>query len=212
MNQVYNLFDQLKFRQEQLEAMRLLYARHFLPQMPPAALYNGKGIIALWGDMPSSWTPGQGPDRGHGHHAMLLPHVGEDPLWAEYFGDLLPYMNTNATITRMPAGAEMKPHVDRRERPNAIYFPIEGCTEACVSECYDLPVSRIGTIAQVVDYWPQAIARYSITEQAVLTNVHAWHSVRNRSHLTRTAIGWNMKGADMNYEEHRTILGDLGYL
>lgn len=213
MNSLPNLFDQLLFRQDQLEALRTLYARYFLPQMPPAELYDGRATIAIWsGDRPQEWRPGQGLDRGHGNQAMLLDHVDKDPLWEQHFHDLLPHMSSHAIITRMPPGKHMAAHVDRVARPNAIYFPISGCSDLCVSEYYDLPISSLTQIAQATHRRPPAIGTYSINTHAYLTNVHAWHGVWNHSGLTRTAFGWNMRDHTLSYSQHRAILADLGYV
>ena len=208
-----NLFDRLIFRPDQLEALRTLYTRYFLPHMPPPELYHGRATIAVWSeDRPQSWAPGQGLDRGHGNDAMLLVQPRLDPLWEEHFGDLLPYMSSHAIITCMPPGHHMAAHVDRPHRPNAIYFPISGCSDLCRSEYYDLPVSTLTTIAQATHQKLEAIATYSINTHAYLTNVHEWHGVWNDSKLVRTAFGWNMRDHTLSYSQHRAILERLGYI
>lgn len=213
MNSLPNLFDRLLFRPDQLEALRTLYARYFLPHMPAPELYNGRATIAIWDqDQPQSWRPGQGLDQGHGNEAMLLSEPRNDPLWEEAFGDLLPYMSSHAIITCMPPGRHMAAHVDRVSRPNAIYFPISGCSDLCVSEYYDLPISSLTKIAQSTHRRPEAIGTYSINTHAYLTNVHAWHGVWNNSELTRTAFGWNMRDHTLSYSQHRAILERLGYI
>jgi hypothetical protein len=101
--------------------------------------------------------------------------------------------------------------VDRKWRAEALYFPIEGCSEKCVSEYYDLPKETTNN-NQVSRVFPQATHTYSIYGNAYLTNVHEWHGVRNLSNTERIAVGWNFKNPNMNYKECYDILAKLGYL
>jgi hypothetical protein len=202
-----NLFVKLKFKKSQLDAIVEIYNKHFKDEMPEK--YEGKGIIGLWYDG-AQWETGKGADTNHKHMGIVSKTCQDDPLWQE-FADLLPHMGKSATITKITPNSVMLPHVDRKWRPEAIYFPISGCTEACISEYYELP--KINTQnSQSIKYFPKSIASYSVTDNAVLTNVHEWHSVRNKSDQVRVAFGWNFISPNLSYKECYSILNDLGYI
>lgn len=204
---VSELYAKLNFTECQLNALVGIYNNHFKPLMP--SKYEGKGIIALW-YKDASWHTGKGADANHSHVGIISKDCEHDPLWQE-FADILPYMGKSATITKINSGAVMYPHVDRKWRPEAIYFPISGCTVDCVSEYYDLPKTDTDN-SQSVGYFPKPIASYSVCDNAYLTNVHEWHSVKNRSSYERVAFGWNFKNPDMTYKECYTLLETMGYI
>jgi hypothetical protein len=201
-----DLFIKCKFNETQLNAMREIYYKYFAPEM--TRTYQGKAIIAIWGKN-ETWVPSKGKDANHFNNGFVSKECRLDPLWNK-FVNLLPYMSKSASITKMPPGGSMSPHVDRKWRPEAIYFPIEGCSELCVSEYYDLP--KIETQNnQTVTEFPTATHSYSIMGHAYLTNVHEWHGVRNLSNIERVAVGWNFKSPHINFKKCRQILIDLGY-
>jgi len=202
-----DLFAKCKFRDSQLEAMKQIYHKYFAPNM--TAPYAGKAIVAIWEEN-GVWETTKGKDINHNNSGFVSKECRLDPLWKE-FEDLLPYMAQSASITKMSAGDVMIPHVDRKWRAEALYFPIEGCSEKCVSEYYDLPKETTNN-NQVSRVFPQATHTYSIYGNAYLTNVHEWHGVRNLSNTERIAVGWNFKNPNMNYKECYDILAKLGYL
>lgn len=190
-----------------MDAIIEIYKKYFDKYMPNT--YNGRGVVALWYD-DATWETGKGFDFNHSNPGIVSKDCKNDPLWQE-FADILPYMGKSATITKITPGSVMMPHVDRKWRPEAIYFPISGCSEECYSEYYDIPKNDTMN-SQSVGYFPQPIARYAVNEYAYLTNVHEWHGVKNLSNLDRTAFGWNFKNIRMTYKQCREILGDLGYI
>lgn len=202
-----DLFVRCKFRDSQLQAMREIYKKHFAPHM--TAPYRGFAVVAIW-ERGGKWETSKGLDSHHTSPGFFSETCRDDPLWQE-FSDLLPYMAQSASITKINPGAVMIPHIDRWWRPEAIYFPIEGCTEDCISEYYDLPKLN-NRINQSQVEFPPAAHNYSVTDNAVLTNVHEWHGVRNNSNHERIAVGWNFKSRSMSYTKCRQILSDLGYL
>lgn len=200
-----DFYVNLKLRPAQLEAIRSIYYRYFEQFMQP---YSGTGVIALWGEN-ASWEVSKGADINHKNSGIVSDRCRFDPLWDEFL-DLLPHMTPVATITRLPPGQVMIPHVDRKWRPEAIYFPIDGCSEECVSEYYALP--KIDTENnQHIDYFPEPVFSYAINKSAVLTNVHEWHGVRNTSSKYRTAFGWNMK-LKYSFNKCKEVLTELGYI
>ena len=205
-----DLFAKCKFSETQLKAMRQIYYKYFASNMP--AIYKGRAIIAIW-EKDGVWEPAKGRDINHFNNGFVSEECRHDPLWKE-FDDLLPYMSQSASITKMPSNDTMMPHVDRKWRPEAIYFPIEGCSKLCISEYYDLP--KIETpnnqVIPVTLGFPIATHTYSIDDNAYLTNVHEWHGVKNLSSFERIAVGWNFKNPRMSFKECRQILIDLGYL
>lgn len=204
MNQT-DLYVKVNFTKTQLDAIVYIYYKYFEPYMPS---YDGRGIIALWYPG-ATWETGKGQDINHKHIGIVSDECRYDRIW-DNFNDLLPHMSRSATITKMPAGNVMYPHVDRQWRPEAIYFPISGCTDKCISEYYDLP--KINTKnSQGVGYFPPAAYTYAIVDSAILTNVHEWHGVKNTSNIERIAFGWNMS-SKYSFQECKSVLKDLGYL
>ena len=201
-----DFFIKLKFRDTQLLAIKEIYDKYFAPKIIEE--YAGKAFICIW-DPAAKWKPGQKHDKNHNHLGYVVPECNDDPLWNEFL-DILPYMAMSASLTKMPANAVMSPHVDRKWRPNAIYFPISGCTEQCVSKVYDypLPNSENSISMNLSDH----IFEYSIVDNAVLTNPHLWHGVENFSNVERIAFGWNFKPAGHSFEQCKQLLQDLGYL
>ena len=202
-----DLYAKLNFTESQLQALVGIYNNHFKSLMPTR--YEGRGIIALWYDG-ATWETGKGADANHKHVGIISKECKYDPLWQE-FADILPYMGKSATITKINSGAVMNPHVDRKWRPEAIYFPISGCSNDCVSEYYDLPKTETNN-SQAIGFFPKPVASYSVYEHAYLTNVHEWHSVKNKSPHERVAFGWNFNSPDMSYKECYKILEKLGYI
>lgn len=201
-----DFFIKLKFRDTQLLAIKEIYDKYFAPKIIEE--YAGKAFICIW-DPTAKWKPGQKHDKNHNHLGYVAPECNDDPLWNEFL-DILPYMAMSASLTKMPANAVMSPHVDRKWRPNAIYFPISGCTEQCVSKVYDypLPDSENSISMNLSDH----IFEYSIVDNAVLTNPHLWHGVENFSNVERIAFGWNFKPDGHSFEQCKQLLQDLGYL
>jgi hypothetical protein len=202
-----DLFAKCKFNESQLEAMRQIYYKYFSPHMTDT--YKGKAIVAIW-EQNGVWNPSEGKDKNHFNNGFVSEECRLDPLWNE-FSDLLPYMGQSASITKMNPGGTMLPHVDRKWRPEALYFPIEGCSNLCISEYYDLPKTQTEN-NQVVSNFPTPIYSYAIEGNAFLTNVHEWHGVRNISNTERIAVGWNFKTFKWDFKHCKEILGDLGYI
>ena len=188
--------------------MKQIYYKHFAPLMPD--FYQGKAIIANWRKDDVDWEMNKNMDKNHFNKGFVAEDCLEDPLWNE-FADLLPYMSRSASITKLPAGKHMLPHVDRKWRSQALYFPIEGCSELCISEYYNLP--KIKTENNMVfDIFPDAQHTYSVYGNAYLTNVHEWHGVRNTSSVERIAVGWDFRTPEMSYQDCKDVLKKLGYL
>lgn len=189
-------FSKCCFSDKQLDAIRTLYFKYFNPLINTP--YAGVGWAAIWGEntiYPTNkdliFDPLMRIKGAIAREARL------DPLW-NAFSDLLPFMAQTGTITKLPAGKSMGAHIDRAQRPEAIYFPVDGCTDECISTYYDKN--------------SQPIATYAVVENAYLTNVHKLHGVQNNSDQTRIAFGWNFKSSDMSYEECYEILHKLGYI
>lgn len=201
-------FIKLQFKESQINALTQIYNKYFLPKIDQS--YNGRAFVFLWNEN-ANWETGKGLDKNHSNPGYSASDCRDDPLWNE-FADLLPYMNPSASVTKMPPGNVMRPHVDRKWRPHAIYFPISGCTDQCISEYYDLPISSTAN-SQSFNFsvWPPAALTYSVVDSPMLTNVHLWHGVKNNSIFERTAFGWNMANADWSFRECKEILIDLGY-
>lgn len=171
----------------------------------------GKGFCFLWGNSPD-WITSKGLDVGHNNTGYTINECDNDPLWQE-FQDLLPYMDCSSVVTKMPPGGHMVPHVDRRWRSKAIYIPIEGCSEQCVSKIYDMPIDTDTQVRLYKTEFPKdSLYQYSIVDQPYLTNTHVWHSVQNFSDMERTTFGWNFKSAEYGFEQCKQILSDLGYI
>lgn len=208
MKEARDLFAKCKFTTEQLEAMRQLYFKYFAPRMPVS--YDGTAAVALW-FKGAEWTPTQKADRNHKNYGFVVEEADKDPLW-QVFGPLLPYMSKDSVITKMGPGQVMDPHVDRAWRAQAIYFPIEGCTDKCYSEYYDLPKESTEN-RQHLGKFPPPVYQYSIVDNAVLTNVHEWHGVRNTADCERIAFGWNFNPKlNLSYAQCRDIMIKLGYV
>lgn len=209
MKEARDLFVKCCFTEAQIEAIRTLYYRYFHPHMPEK--YNGTATVAIW--YPNGkWEPTKGKDINHNNYGFVVPECGKDPLWREHFGPLLPFMGQDAVITKMPGNSVMDPHVDRAWRGQAIYFPIEGCTDACYSEYYDIPKTA-SLNRQSTTEFPSPTHQYSIVDNGVLTNVHEWHGVRNTANQERIAFGWNFSPMrKWTYEQCRDKLIELGYV
>ena len=209
MKPARDLFAKCCFTEAQLGALRTLYYKYFAPNMP--TVYTGKATVAIW--YPSeTWQTGKGKDTNHDNYGFVDPKIGEDPLWEEHFGPLLPFMGKDAVITKMPGNSTMDPHVDRSWRAQAIYFPIEGCTPDCYSEYYDIPKQKTLNRQSTTEF-PPPIYQYSIVDNGYLTNVHEWHGVRNTANCERIAFGWNFHPKmKWDYLTCRDKLIELGYV
>jgi hypothetical protein len=172
--------------------------------------YTGLATVALWYKN-GVWKTGEGKDINHNNYGFVVPECGDDPLWEQHFGPLLPYMGKDAVITRLPPNTTMNPHIDRAWRAQAIYFPVE-TTPLCYSEYYDIPKDTTQN-RQVRPEHPLSIYQYAIHDNAYLTNVHEWHGVRNTAETTRIAFGWNFDPkAQWKYEQCRDKMIELGYV
>ena len=208
MKEARDLFAKCCFTDAQLDAIRTLYYRYFAPRVPEE--YTGQATIAIW--YPNEkWETGKGKDINHNNYGFVVPECGDDPLWKEHFGPLLPYMGKDAVITRLPPKSTMHPHVDRAWRAQAIYFPVE-TTPLCYSEYYDIPKGETLNRQSQTEH-PTPIYKYAIHENAYLTNVHEWHGVKNESDQVRIAFGWNFNPvAKWPYEKCRDKMIELGYV
>lgn len=204
-----DLFVKLKFRPSQLEALRQLYFKYFEPKIPLNYKYAGTALVFVWQEN-IDWKKSEGHDIMHNNVGFSVHDCVGDPLWQE-FSDLLPHMMNSCVVTKMPGRSTMAPHVDRGWRPEAIYFPIEGCTPGCLSQYYEHPKTK-SNLRQVSTANLKVLYEYAIYDAAWLTNVHEYHGVKNLTELERTAFGWNFKSINMSFKECREILGDLGYI
>jgi hypothetical protein len=205
-----DLFAKMHFSDEQLNAIRQIYYKYFHEHMPDDKDYVGRATSVMF-YKGAEWKLGEGHDRNHKVGGFVIPEAREDPLWG-HFKDIMPYMEPVAVITKLPAGKTMHPHVDRKWRPEAIYFPIEGCSDKCISEYYDIPKADTENSQSKPEH-PTPIYSYCINTHAYLTNTHEWHGVRNESNMTRIAFGWNFKQTEMrSYAECRDIMIKLGYV
>ena len=202
-----DLYSKCKFNEFQLDAMRQIYYKYFAKNM--TGQYEGRAIVAIW-EKNGIWEPSKGKDVNHFNKGFVSEECRLDPLWKQ-FSDLLPYMSKSASITKINPGQTMSPHVDRKWRPEAIYFPIDGCSELCVSEYYDLPKKQTDN-NQAISSFPLPISTYSVYENAYLTNVHEWHGIKNLSSQERIAVGWNFKNCKWDYKHCKQILKRLGYI
>lgn len=209
MKEARDLFARCSFTEAQLGAIRELYYKWFSPRV--SDVYNGTATVAIW--YPNfRWETSKGKDVNHSNYGFVEPEIGKDPLWEEHFGPLLPYMAKDAVITMLPPNSVMHPHIDRKWRGQAIYFPIEGCTPECYSEYYDIPKTTTPNRQSQIDF-PPAIHQYTIHDQAYLTNVHEWHGVRNTVNIKRIAFGWNFSPImRWPYERCRDKMIELGYI
>jgi hypothetical protein len=189
------MYAKCKFTDAQLLSIRQIYQKHFATKMPNN--YTGTGVAVFWREgavfprlEDKAFDP-SGVVKG-----FVVEEAKNDPLWCA-FSDILPFMGMAATITKIPPGMVMNPHIDRPWRPNAIYFPIDGCTKDCVSTYYDDN---------------KKLDSYSVNDNAILTNVHKKHGLVNNSNQTRIAFGWNFKSSDMGFDECYKLLNELGYL
>lgn len=202
-------YIKLNFSNDQLSAIRKIFTKWFLPHLTEK--YIGRGFVFSWGEN-ITWETGKGLDKNHRNIGYTITDCADDPLW-NYFSDLLPYMGKTAVVTKLPPGEGMYPHVDRKWRPEAIYIPITGCTEHCVSKIYDFPLPTTENSTHIKEFPRNHIFEYSIVDQPYLTNTHIWHSVQNLSKIERTTLGWNFKLTEnYTYRECMKILHDLGYI
>jgi hypothetical protein len=201
-----DLYAKCCFTETQLDAFRQIYYKWFDPHMPEK--YDGTATVALWWPK-ETWEPTKGKDINHKNYGFSVPNCAYDPLW-KHFKKLLPFMGRDAVITKLPPGESMVPHIDRAWRSHAIYIPIDGCSEDCYSEYYDMPKTD-SLNCQYQKEHPESIYKYSIHDNAYLTNVHEWHGVKNMSNKTRIAFGWNFHPLrKWSYTQCRDKLIELG--
>lgn len=196
-----DIFIELNFSEDQLEAIRQIYYKYFHPRMPE--VFDGRGVIAMWRE-DYSWIPGHGLDKNHNHLGITSIECRTDPLW-ENFSDILHFMGKSAVITKMQPSMVMRPHVDRKWRPNAIYFPISGCSDECVTEYYNLPKQNTEN-SQSIPFFPAPLFSYAVSKKAILTNVHEWHGVKNNSNLERISFGWNFNSAELSFSDCKELI------
>lgn len=212
MNKEYNSSDyyvQLQFRDEQLQIIRQWYLRDLAPRLRNFK-YLGQPVTIDWGQ-----NGGEVPyDATDTISAIKLPDLINDPMWETYFGDILPYMNLDGSLSIMPPFTIMVPHLDRPYRACPIYFPITGCSQYVYSDIYDLPKDREHRVRPVESRVVPPIFTYSVADNAYLMDNQEWHGVRNYSKQTRIAFGWNTKGDDFrkSFTELKEIFKSLGYL
>jgi hypothetical protein len=206
------LFTKMKFSNTQLDALKTIFQRYFISYIDNFQ-YTGKAISIFWNVTESSapstfnhgWKPG---DTNIG--VNLQQDTGQDPLWQE-FKDILPYMNSDATITVLPPMSVMTPHIDRPSRAHgAMYFPISGCTSNGFTDYYHLPKNQDSNVQHATLDSFAPLYTYTIVDNAFLMNTQEWHGARNMSGETRIAFGWNPKPGK-SYSELRTIFKSLGY-
>jgi len=208
MKPARDLFAKCKFTEVQLDAIRQLYFKYFAPRVPDD--YDGTATIALW-FKGAEWIPSKNADRNHKNYGFVVEEAEFDPLW-QHFAPLLPYMSKDCVITKLKPGQVMDPHVDRAWRAQAIYFPIQGCSDQCYSEYYDITKDNTENRQHRKEF-PPPIYQYAVNENAYLTNVHEWHGVRNTSNLERIAFGWNFHPKlNLDYIQCRDIMIDLGMI
>jgi hypothetical protein len=208
MKSAGDLFAKCCFTNDQLDAIRTLYYRYFAPKVPED--YNGLATVAVW-FLNGKWETGKDKDINHNNYGFDVRECDSDPLWAEHFGPLLPFMGKDAVITRLPPNSTMNPHIDRAWRGQAIYFPIE-TTPLCFSEYYDLEKSDTINRQSQTEH-PEPIYQYVIHDNAYLTNVHEWHGVRNTADSVRIAFGWNFNvNLGLSYKQCRDKMIELGYI
>ena len=209
----YNSNDyyiKLQFKPRQIHIIRNLFHTIIAPRIPNFK-YIGQAITI-------DWSSREGPveekyDDNDKINGLRLPGLASNPVWKEYFSDILPYMNQDASLSILPPFSVMTPHIDRPYRPVPIYFPISGCTSSCFSDVYDLPLSQEKQIRSYTWEVVPPVLSYNIIEVPVMMRNSAWHGVRNYSRQTRIAFGWNTKGAEgfKTFEELKEIFKRLGY-
>lgn len=207
-----NFFCRMKFTKDQLGALTKIYNRYFEALMPKD--YNG-GSVALYWNRDSNFTINDYLGVHSNVKVVCVKDAYYDPLWEKHFSDILPLMSVNGNVSIIPPGEVMNPHVDRSNRPTAIYFPIKGCSENCLTDFYNFPKSNSATRQTPDIFGKELNPLYSvpISENAILFNVHEWHGVRNLSTETRVAFGWNTKTENVkSYNELKQIFKDLGYI
>lgn len=202
-------FLKLKFSDSQLSAIREIYFKYFAPKINEP--YKGKGFVFTWSEG-VFWKSGTGYDVNHNNPGYSVHECDNDTLW-DNFSDLLPYMSKTCVVTKMPPGGGMYPHVDRKWRPEAIYIPIMGCSEKCVSKIYDMPLPESDNSTHIKYYPENFLYQYSIVDQPYLTNTHVWHSVQNFSDAERITFGWNFTlDKYYSYPDCVEILRNLSYI
>jgi hypothetical protein len=208
------LFAKMNFSERQLTAIRSIFQKYFNP-VTRGFKYVGNAISVDWTSVDpigSTYNDAfSNKDQINGYR--FKEDVNADPLWNE-FKDLLPYMNKNGSITVMPPMSVMVPHIDRPNRPMAVYFPISGCTVDCFSDFYHLPKNKDPNVRNWTHESVSALYSYNVIDNAYIMNTQEWHGVRNYSRLTRIAFGWNFLAGpkQKTFAELREILTSLGYI
>ena len=209
MPPIEDLYLNLNFRKDQLDALKLIYEKHFKKYIE-GFQYVGNGISLFW--YKNSDANGKNYVDPYNSHGFNVTEAVNDPLW-DAFSDILPYMGQTGTITYLPPFSVMTPHIDRTTRPTPIYFPISGCNPDCFSDWYHLP--KYKDPSKYHSTIKPALPKYThaIVDKACLLKTSEWHGVRNHSRTTRITFGWNSKGDkdQKTFEELRKIFKDLGY-
>jgi hypothetical protein len=201
----------LQFKAVQLEYIRSLYHREIAPRVRNFK-FLGQPITVDWGTSQDSNIEIK-YDEKDTITGIKIPGLANDPLWNELFGDIIPYMNRDASLSIIPPYSVMVPHMDRPYRPVPIYFPISGCTPNCFSDFYDLPLYQERKVRSYTWEVIPPIMSYNIIDNPVMMRNSCWHGVRNLSRQTRIAFGWNTKGDEgfKSFDELKKIFHSLGY-
>lgn len=204
------IFIEIDFTQDQLNAIRYIYYKYFHGKMPQ--MFDGRAVVISWKEF-ATWINGQGQDKNCNNDAILAEECRDDPVW-KLFSDLLPYMSMTGAITKMQPRKAMAIHLDRPWRAIPIYFPISGCSDKCVTSYYDHPIDygRQGNMMLKYADAPPPAFDAAITSKAVIMDVQKWHGVQNRSKEERIALGWHFNNPTWSFDKCKTILSDLGYL
>ena len=201
----------LQFKPIQLQVIRDLFYKEIAPRIHNFK-YLGQAITIDWGPGPDTDVEIK-YDNNDVITGIKIPNPNSDPMWNEHFGDILPYMNQDASLSILPPYSVMSPHIDRPYRPVPIYFPISGCTPNCFSDVYDLPLYQERKVRSFTWEVIPPVLSYNIVDNPVMMRNSAWHGVRNMSRQTRIAFGWNTKGDDKikTFEQLKEIFKILGY-
>jgi len=206
-----NYFVKLKFSKVQLTVLCDIYHTYWKKLMPED--YNGGAVAVVFNQnyvIPKNHYSGV-----HSNVRVInfyTPQIIE--ILNSVFKDVMPYMSHTGNLSLIPPGEVMNPHVDRADRPPAIYFPIDGCSDLCVTDWYNMP-KNIQADRQYVES-TSILPTYSVavSNNAVLYNVHEWHGVRNLSNKTRISFGWNTR-IEENRQTYFQVIDtfrNLGYL
>lgn len=205
-----DFYRKINFKNYQIEAIKIFYKKYFEEYIPQN--YNGGAIFVQWGTNIVSET-----DHRSGSHRNVRVITNQQAkfslIWNDFFKEIFPVMCTSGNITILPAGATMNPHFDRSDRPPAIYFPISGCSEECLTDFYDIP-KLPGDHERITVINPgDPIYSTAVSTLPILYNVHTCHGLRNNSNQTRIVFGWNTSSTNRrSYSEVIEVFKNLGYI